>query len=121
MGNNISSASSNLDHGTYSPHTADKMYKYSTTPRRFTAKGQQEQHQRKQPEPANESSRLFFLLYLLHRTWNVVKDKGKGYENPDEMLRFRGFKNVSLSLSGNGCPTRTLIWEAATSKTLTSI
>lgn len=73
MGNNLSSASSNLDHGTYS-HTADKIHKYNTTPRRATR--QAEHHP--QAEPTTESSRLFFLLYLLHRTWNVVKDKGKG-------------------------------------------
>lgn len=119
MGNNVSSASSNLgEHGTYSPHSADKIHKYNTTPGRSTAKAKSEHHRQQQqqqpgrPEPTTESSRLFFLLYLLHRTWNVVKDKGKGYGNrsADKCENV----NVYSLIADNACRTRTLTWEAVT-------
>ncbi|XP_035912607.1 uncharacterized protein LOC118512370 isoform X1 [Anopheles stephensi] len=42
---------------------------------------QQQQQQQQQRSPSAENSRLLFLLYLIHRTWNVVVDsvdhKGK--------------------------------------------
>lgn len=127
MGNNVSSSSSNLDHGTYSPHSADKIHKYNTTPRRSTTTAKAySDHQTSRPtDQPTESSRLFFLLYLLHRTWNVVKDKGKGYVNSFNIWLIEKWAN-SFLLSGNGSRMRTLravevsstmilIWTSATS------
>jgi hypothetical protein len=73
MGNNISAPRSELP-SLYDRQTFPRQEKKLLVPKSNTIDRRNDNNNNNNPSGNQESSRMLFLMYLIHRTWNVVVD-----------------------------------------------